>query len=71
MTLKVVQQVFYRQNTDTDMLIFKGIKLKGQCNEMDISFEDLNILNNTFCICADSFQGLSKAKTLSLIFFIN
>jgi hypothetical protein len=35
--------------------------LKGQCHEMDIYFEALNILISTFCVCADGFQGLSKA----------
>jgi hypothetical protein len=35
--------------------------LKGQCHEMDIFFEGLNILISTFCVCADGFQGLSKA----------
>ena len=34
--------------------------LKGQCHEMDIFFECLNILISTFCVCADGFQGLSK-----------
>jgi hypothetical protein len=28
---------------------------------MDISFEGLNILISTFFVCADGFQGLSKA----------
>jgi hypothetical protein len=28
---------------------------------MDISFEGLNILINIFCVCADGFQGMSKA----------
>ncbi len=35
------------------------VSLKGQCHEMDIFFKDLNILINTFCVCAESFQGLS------------
>jgi hypothetical protein len=35
--------------------------LKGQCPEMDIFFEGLNIVTSTFCVCADDFQGLSKA----------
>ncbi len=33
-------------------------------------FEGLNILNSTFCVCADGFQDLSKACQLSLIFTI-
>jgi hypothetical protein len=35
--------------------------LKGQFHEMDIFFEGLNILILTLCVCADGFQGLSKA----------
>jgi hypothetical protein len=35
--------------------------LKGQCNKMDIFGEGLNILISAFCVCADGFQGLSKA----------
>jgi hypothetical protein len=35
--------------------------LKGQCHEIDIFFEGLNILISTFCVCADVFLGLSKA----------
>ncbi len=35
--------------------------LKGQCHEMDILLERLNILISTFCVCTDGFQGLSKA----------
>jgi hypothetical protein len=35
--------------------------LKGQCNEMDIFCECLNILISTFCVCGDGFQVLSKA----------
>jgi hypothetical protein len=34
---------------------------KEQCHEMDIFFEGLYILINTFCVCADDFPGLSKA----------
>jgi hypothetical protein len=37
-----------------------GDRCKGQCHEMDIFFFSLNILINTFCVCADGFQGLSK-----------
>jgi hypothetical protein len=37
--------------------------LKGQFHEMDIFFEGLNILISTSCVCADGFQGLSKAFT--------
>jgi hypothetical protein len=35
--------------------------LQGQCHEMDIFFEGLNILISTFCVYADGFQDLSKA----------
>jgi hypothetical protein len=35
--------------------------LKRQCNEMDIFGEGLKILISAFCVCADGFQGLSKA----------
>ncbi len=38
-----------------------GFLLKGQCHEMDIVFEGINILISTFCLCADGFQDLSKA----------
>jgi hypothetical protein len=34
---------------------------KGQWHEMNSFFEGLNILISTFCVCADGFQGLSKA----------
>ncbi len=39
-------------------LYFVRFLLKGQCQEMDILFEGLNTI---FCVCADGFQGLSKA----------
>jgi hypothetical protein len=42
-------------NTHT---LFKGTVSR---HEMDIFFEGLNILNSTFCVCADGFQDLSKA----------
>jgi hypothetical protein len=35
--------------------------LKGQCHEMDIFFNGLNILISTFCVFVNGFQGLSKA----------
>jgi hypothetical protein len=35
--------------------------LKGQCHEMGIFLEDLNILISTVCVSADGFQDLSKA----------
>ncbi len=35
--------------------------LKGQCHEMDIFYESLNIIIITFFVYADGFQGLSKA----------
>ncbi len=35
------------------------VSLKGQRHEMDIFFKGLNILIITFCVCAESFQGLS------------
>ncbi len=40
--------------------------LKGQCHEMDISFEGLNILISTLCVCADGFQDLPKAFHYSI-----
>jgi hypothetical protein len=47
--------------------------LKGQCHEMDIFFESLNILISAFCVCTDGFQGLSKAfhcPIMLLIFYL-
>ncbi len=43
--------------------MFSGpsVFLKGQYHEMYIFVEGLNILIGTFCVCADGFQGLSKA----------
>ncbi len=38
--------------------------LKGQCHETDIFIEGFNILSSTFRVCADGFQGLSKACLL-------
>jgi hypothetical protein len=38
----------------------KYLALKGQCQEMDL-FEGQNNLISTFCVCADGFQGISKA----------
>ncbi len=35
--------------------------LKGQCHEMDIFFDGLNISISTCCVCDDGFQGLLKA----------
>jgi hypothetical protein len=35
--------------------------LKGQCHEMDIFLEGLNILISAFYVCADGFQCISKA----------
>ncbi len=44
--------------------------LKGQCFEMDIYFEGLNILISTFCVCADGFKVLQKLfTTLSIQLF--
>jgi hypothetical protein len=31
---------------------------------MDFFLEGLNILGSTFCVCADGFQGLSKASLI-------
>jgi hypothetical protein len=36
----------------------------GQCHEMDIFFEGLNILISTFCVFAGRFPGLSKSFSL-------
>jgi hypothetical protein len=41
--------------------------LKGQRREMFILFEGLNILISTFYVCADGFQGLSKAFHYTII----
>ncbi len=51
------------------------LQLKGQCREMDIFFEGLNILISTFFVCSAGFQGLSKAfqypiQLLSYYFFL-
>jgi hypothetical protein len=35
--------------------LFKGVSRDGYY------FEGLNILISTFCVCADGFQGISKA----------
>ncbi len=35
--------------------------LQGQCHETEMFFEGEYILISTFCVCADGFQGLSKA----------
>ncbi len=50
------------------MNVFSGpyVFLKGQCHEMYIFVEGLNILISTFCVCADGFQGLSKALHYSI-----
>jgi hypothetical protein len=45
------------------------IVLKGQCHEMDICFEGLNISISTFCVCADGFQGLLKAFQYTVVNF--
>ncbi len=37
--------------------------LLGQCHEMDILWKDLNILNSTFFVCTDGFQGLLNLFT--------
>jgi hypothetical protein len=34
---------------------------KGAVSRDVYCFEVLNILNSTFCVCADGFQGLSNA----------
>jgi hypothetical protein len=36
------------------ILFYKGVS-------RDVSFEGLNILTSTFCVCADGFQDLPKA----------
>ncbi len=41
--------------------MFCKVTLQGQCQEITICCEGLNILISTFCVCADGFQGLSKA----------
>ena len=48
---------------------FKYTYLKRQCHEMD-TFEGLNILiSPPFCVCADSYQCLSKALTIINLLF--
>ncbi len=43
------------------------ITFKGTVSRDEYFFEGLNILINTFCVCADGFQGLSMAfKSFSL-----
>jgi hypothetical protein len=42
-------------------------RLKGQCHEMDILFEDLNILIKTSCVCADGFQLFTFYLLLKLL----
>ncbi len=37
------------------------LSLKRRCHELDISFDCLSILISPFCVCADGFQGPSKA----------
>jgi hypothetical protein len=41
--------------------IEKQKMLKGQCDEIGIDVEGLNILICTFCIFSDGLQGLLKA----------
>jgi hypothetical protein len=43
-----------------DDLAFSSF-LKGQCHKMNIFIESFDILISAFCVCADGFQGLSKA----------
>jgi hypothetical protein len=44
--------------------------LKGQCHEKEIFLKVENILIITFCVCADGFQGLSKAFPYPIINFL-
>jgi hypothetical protein len=37
------------------------LRLKGTVSRVGYLFEGLNILISTVCVCADGFQGLSKA----------
>jgi hypothetical protein len=39
----------------------RWMRLKGTVSRDGYILEGLNILISTFCICADGFQGLSKA----------
>jgi hypothetical protein len=55
----------------TNSTVFSSsISLKGQCHEMEIFFEGLNILIGTFCVCSDGFV-LIKAfhYTIQLLTF--
>ncbi len=57
-TLSPESQLIYKC---MDSFFWKTDPLKEQCHEMDMFFKGLNILISTFCVCADGFQGLSKA----------
>jgi hypothetical protein len=41
-----------------------GESLKGQCLEMDIFFEGLNILISSLCVCAEGFKVFQKLFTI-------
>ncbi len=45
----------------TKLLILSVETLKGTVSRDGYFFNGLNILIGTFCVCADGFQGLSKA----------
>ena len=47
------------------------ITFKGTVSRDEYFFEGLNILINTFCVCADGFQDLSKEfPTFTFINFL-
>ncbi len=59
-------QIFGRCTSVYQMLV---PHLKGQCREMDIFLKvGLNILCSAFCVCADGFQGLSKAFSYNFFY---
>jgi hypothetical protein len=47
-----------------DLFIYITRCLKGQFHEMEISFEGLNILFSTFCVCAYGFSRPFKSLSL-------
>ncbi len=69
---KKIWQKFAEKNRKTTFAARKNMRfehrfsLKGQCHEMDIFFNDLNILISTFCVFVDGFQGLATAFSYPL-----
>ncbi len=57
----ICRLAFYFVCVTRHALIQPGLALKGQCHEIYIFFEGLNIFIGNFCVCADGFHDLSKA----------